>query len=358
MSFAGHYWTLTPRLRPLPPDPPSEPWSLTVEDPDLGPVRLSGRWSEAPAAGPDPAVPNTPRPREAVLLLHGIAGCADSRYCRLGAASALEMGMACLRLNLRGADRAGEDYYHAGLTSDLEAALGSPELAPYDRIYVVGYSLGGHLALRLGTVVDGDGPLAGRLAGVAGLCSPLDLEACQRAFDRPPTALYRLFVLRGLKQLYSAVAARRPVPLAPAKARRIRTLRQWDERVVAPRWGFDGAADYYARASVGPRLGRLSVPALLVAGEDDPMVPPSTLHPVLEGGDTGTLEVRWLAGAGHLGFPPGLRLGGATDGAAEPAGGAGESSAPEAGWSDAREAGLDVQVLRWLRQRGQESIEE
>lgn len=319
MSLAGHYWTIAPRLQPLPPEPAYEPWETTVEDPDVGPVRLGGRLSTAPGA------------REAVLLIHGISGSSASRYARLGAAAALEAGMSCLRIDLRGSDRRGEDYYHAGLTADLVAALTHPALAGHQRLYVLGYSLGGHLAVKLA----GDGPVPG-LAAVAALCAPLDLAAGQRQIDRPPGALYRRYALRGLKQIYAAVAARREVPIPVEQARRITTMWDWDERVVAPRWGFAGAADYYARCSAGNGVERLSVPALLVASEDDPMVPPATVRPVLAGRETPLLTVRWLHGGGHLGFPNGQEL----------------SDTPRDATEDRErrvEAGLDAQVLAWLR---------
>ena len=160
-------------------------------------------------------------------------------------------------------------------------------------------------------------------------------------------------MLRGLKQIYAAVAARRAVPCPPAVARRIRTIREWDDRVVAPRWGFADAADYYRRASVAPHLAELSVPALLVAAEDDPMVPPETLRPALDGlagsGGADRLQVRWLRGAGHLGFPRGLRLDLERRERAERAAAAAEAGEPAGG---EREAGLDAQVVGWLAAAG------
>jgi hypothetical protein len=332
MSLLGHYWTVVPRFGPQPPSPPAAPWSTEVEDPDVGTVRLSGLFSEAPGA------------REAVLLVHGISGNCDSRYARVGAAEALAAGMSCLRINLRGSDRRGEDYYHAGLWSDLAAALASPPMAGYERLYVLGYSLGGHLALRLAARE------VPRLGAVAAICTPLDLAAGQEAIDRPAGALYRLYVLRGLRQLYNAVAARRPVPVTPAEARRIRTMRDWDERVVAPRWGFAGAADYYARESAAKVLPELRVPALLVAAEDDPMIPADTLRPVLDSVAAPRLTVRWLAGAGHLGFPNGLSLhDGDENGGDENVGDESGDGGGRESWSDAHDAGLDAQILSWLR---------
>lgn len=314
MTLAGHLWTIAPKLQPLPAEPPSLPWETAVEDPSLGVVRLTGRWTAVPGA------------RHAVLLVHGISGGADSRYLRTAAAAAQAAGLSALRISLRGCDRLGEDYYHAGLASDLAAALASRELDAVERVTVLGFSLGGHLALRLAC-----GPPVPRLAAVAAVCAPLDLAAGQVAIDRPGLGLYRRYVLRGLKEIYAACAARRPVPMPLAEARRIRSLLEWDDRVVAPRHGFAGAADYYATQSAGPRLGGLAVPALLVAAEADPMVPAATLRPWLAAAPP-RLTVRWTGG-GHLGFPDGLVL---------------DPEEAEAGAPAPEQPGLDAQILAWL----------
>ncbi|HUO86464.1 MAG TPA: alpha/beta fold hydrolase [Thermoanaerobaculia bacterium] len=318
MTLAGHLWTIVPKMLPMPAEPPALPWETTVEDPRLGPVRLTGRWSRVPGA------------RHAVLLVHGITGNAESRYLRTAAAAALAMGISVLRISLRGCDRQGEDYYHGGLAGDLAVALASRELADHEGFLALGFSLGGHLVLRLAC-----GPPVPRLAAVAAICAPLDLAAGQVAIDRPRGTLYRGYVLRGLKQIYAACAERRPVPLEVSEARRIRSLWEWDERVVAPRHGFAGADDYYARESVGPRLDGLSVPALLVAAEADPMVPAATLRPWLAT-PPAPLTVRWIDG-GHLGFPDGLLL---------------DPEEAEAGAPAEAQPKLDRQVLAWLAARG------
>src|ERR1700681_597024 len=119
-----HFWTVAPRLReslrPLA-LPPSEPWHGVVEDPAIGPVRLSG-WLR-PAGSVGLAKGRADRPLrdgdELVVMLHGLGGDASSHYMVRGALAAEEAGLACLRLNLRGADHNGDDFYHAGLTADL-----------------------------------------------------------------------------------------------------------------------------------------------------------------------------------------------------------------------------------------------
>jgi predicted alpha/beta-fold hydrolase len=288
MAFRGHLWTIAPflhrRLRAAP-FPVSRPWETALEDPKVGTVRLSGWLREAPGS------------EEVLLLVHGLGGGTESHYLRGAVAAAEAAGISSLRVNLRGSDRRGEDIFHAGLTADLHAALASAELRRYRRVYALGYSLGGHLALRLGA--EAGDP---RLAAVAAICSPLDLNLAQREIDSPRRWIYRRYLMNGLYAIYAAVAARRPVPLPVEEVVRIRTIREWDDRVVAPRHGFADAGDYYARESVAPRLPALRVPALLFNSEWDPMVPARAVRAALNS-PTPRLEVRWIPGGGHVSFP-------------------------------------------------------
>jgi len=312
MSVRGHFWTIAPRLRhgvrPLP-APESRPWETAVLDPITGEVPVTGLLRQVPGS------------EDLLVLVHGLGGGIGSHYMVRAARAAEAAGISCLRLNLRGCDRRSGDFYHGGLTADLHAALASEELSVYRRIFALGYSLGGHVVLRLAT--EETDP---RLAAVAAVCAPLDLGLSQREIDAPSRWVYRRYLLSSLNDLYAAVAARSRVPLAVEEAARIRTLREWDHRIVAPRHGFTGAADYYARASVAPRLRELRVPALLLNSEADPMVPAGAVRASLNG-PIPNLEVRWLSGGGHVAFPRELDAGL----------GAG--------------TGVDLQVIGWLRAR-------
>ena len=159
------------------------------------------------------------------------------------------------------------------------------------------------------------------------MCAPLDLELGATALDAG-FALYRRYLLDGLRALADAVERRRPGGVAaPREIRgRVRRIREWDGLVVAPRWGFASAEDYYARASAGPLLGRIRTPTWIVLSERDPMVPPATVRAALAGVSPST-EVTWTPRGGHVGFPPGLDLG------------------------RAGARGLDGQLLAWLAER-------
>jgi predicted alpha/beta-fold hydrolase len=291
----GHVWTIGPRLRHVlsPAAPPASiHWTGRVADPALGSVRLTGRLRRVDGR----------RARDLLIVVHGLGGNAFSHYTVEAAIAAERAGLSCLRLNLRGADRRGEDFYHAAQVEDLAATVADSALARFEKIYLLGYSIGGHISLRY--VAEGADH---RVAAVAALCPPLDLSRSAKMIDRPERTLYRYHVLRGLKEMYEVTARRRPVPIPWEAARRITTIREWDERVVAPRHGFAGADDYWRRASVAPWLRRIRRPALLVCTARDPMVLAHTVRPALDGVDT--VEKVWLDRGGHVGFPGRLDLG-------------------------------------------------
>lgn len=295
IDLQADLWTLWPHARGLwerEPVSPAREWETTLFDPRMGPVRLTGALREPPGA------------RALVLIVHGLAGSPASPACRRAARVATQRGLASLCLSLRGSDRCGEDFYNVGLREDLAAALASPALARYERLYLLGYSMGGFVVLHAAR-----GPLDARVAGAAAVCTPLELHAAQRHIDSPRAWLYRRHVLGGLKEIYRAVARRgRPLPTPLAEVLAVRTIHAWDRLAIAPRYGFAGPEPYYAALALAPHLGRLVVPALLVAGTRDPLIPPATIRPFLPGA-AGSFEVRWIERAGHVAFRRDLDLG-------------------------------------------------
>src|SRR5688572_6544442 len=109
----GHFWTIAPWLKHqlrASPLPPSSPFSVHVDDSPAGPVRLIGRVRHREGA------------TSILVVVHGLGGTLESHYVVEAAAQAERAGLACLRINLRGAGGDGADLYHAGLFSDLHAA--------------------------------------------------------------------------------------------------------------------------------------------------------------------------------------------------------------------------------------------
>lgn len=309
MLWSGHYWTIVPRVGSwlVPKRFPAgeRPWRLELDDPEAGRVLLSGQLAD-------------PGSSTLLLIVHGLGGSIDSPYMLRLAHAAAERGLACLRLGLRGSDRLGGDFYHAGLSDDLDAVVASPSLARFEKLWVVGFSLGGHLALRFGTHVDD--PRVHRLVAV---CSPIDLDACVQDFDQPEYWLYRRYILGGLRTMVSAMGDEAPIDDL-SSLDDIRLLREWDSKTVVPRFGFESAEDYYRQAGVVHRLDDLRHPALLVASEGDPIVSARSIRQAVAQAPK-NLEVIFSPRGGHVGFPPDLDLG----------------LGPE--------PGLERQILSWLQ---------
>jgi uncharacterized protein len=310
--LGGHWWTLEPfardRREPVL-APRAERFHHVVADVSVGPVALTGNFHDAPHAD------------TVVVVLHGVGGDITSHYMRRAARAAHAVGMASLTMNMRGADMSGADFYHAGLTADLHAVLASPRLASFSRVAIVGYSFGGHVAMRY--ALDRHDA---RLTGVVAICAPLDLSRAARDIDQPSKSLYRGHILRSLKGMARASHARRGLPVPLGRVAAIQHLRSWDELLTATRFRFADAEDYYARVSVARDLHRLTVPTLLVATPDDPMVQPASIEPGLAGASDALLA-RWVEG-GHVGFPPDVDLG--------------ENAPP----------GLEEQAMAWLARQG------
>jgi len=291
----GHLWTVAPlaawTLRPQP-LPPFTRWTTELDDPSVGRIRLSGALHRRQSSSDS-----------LVLVLHGLGGDIDSHYVHRAAIEVDLAGADCLRLNMRGADMSGHDIYHAGLAADLHAAIGSAALAAYRRIVLLGYSLGGHLVLRY--ALDEPDP---RVTSVAAICPPLDLARAVAYLDSPARWPYRQHVLRALKAALVPMAARHALPTSLAKTRSITRIRQWDEQLLVPRFGYRDANDYYRRESVGPRLRDIELPSLIVGARHDPMVSARTLEQTLST-CSASVDIQWLHDAGHVGSPADAHLG-------------------------------------------------
>lgn len=301
MSLRGHFWTLAPFIRDslaTPTPPASRAWETSLEDPRVGTVAITGRLS---ARGPSDTL---------LVIVHGLGGSSTSFYATRAAQAAERAGIHSLRLNLRGADRRGDDYYHAGLVDDLQAALESDAASHYTHVVLLGYSLGGNMVLRYLS-----GSPDARIRAAATICSPVDLAAGAHSIDQPHRLLYRRHVLRGLKEIYRGVAARQDVPLPLGDANRIDTIERWDDEVIAPRHGFADARDYWAQTSACFVLGEVRVPCLFLAEEHDPMVLIEDVRPWIEN----ATNLRSVVGTkgGHVGFPQKVDLGIGTRGTVE-----------------------------------------
>ncbi|MBT3399021.1 MAG: alpha/beta fold hydrolase [Rhodospirillaceae bacterium] len=236
-----------------------------------------------------------------VVLVHGLTGCEDSAYVRASARHFLEAGYGVLRLNLRGAQPSRSDcrqMYHSGRSEDLALVFAYLAEQGYgaDRMFAVGYSLGGNILLKY---LAEAGPDACVSLAVS-VSAPLDLSAVSRRLEAPRNRLYHRWLLDRMKLDWGGG----PLDLGPAQLaalERSTSIREFDDGVVAPSNGYADAEDYYAHCAAGPRLGEIAVPTLLVHAADDPWIP-AEIYRRYEMTTPSIVSIALASGGGHVGF--------------------------------------------------------
>lgn len=238
-----------------------------------------------------------------LLLVHGLEGSSQSPYMLGTAAKGLEAGCNVLRLNVRscgGTEHLTETIYHAGQTDDLRAII--EELTERDgltNLYVIGFSLGGNMALKLAG--EYGAAIPGSLRGLVAISPSVHLSACVDAIELPSNRLYHFRFLRSLRSSLQRRAQLYPERYDLSRLKGVWTLREFDNLYTAPHSGFRDAADYYERASALPFLGLIRLPTLIIHAKDDPFIPFAPLDRARVEANPNITLIATERG-GHLGF--------------------------------------------------------
>lgn len=209
-----------------------------------------------------------------VVIVHGLEGSSESQYVRGNAAKAWAAGMNVVRLNQRncgGSEKLAPSLYHSGLSSDVGGvvrALISEDRLP--RVALVGYSMGGNLVLKCAGEWGREAPP--QLQAVAAVSPGMDLSVSTDLLHRGFNRLYEWNFLWSLRRRLRLKAVLFPGRYDLARLRGLRSIRDFDDRITAFYCGFQGAEDYYRRASAAPWLERISVPTLVIHAKDDPFI--------------------------------------------------------------------------------------
>lgn len=239
---------------------------------------------------------------QTALLLHGLEGCCDSHYMHGIAAKAYAAGLNVVRLNQRtcgGTEHLSPTLYNSGLSADYRSVVRQlADTEQVDRIWLIGYSMGGNLLLKATGEMGRSEPA---LAGTVAVCPNIDPTRCVLELERPGNWIYHRHFLTELK-----ARLRRKAALWPGKwdlngLERIARISEFDDRYTASDGGYRDAADYYDRSGARHVLDRIAVPTTIITAQDDPFIPYSMfVTPLIQQHS----YIRLIAPAhgGHCGF--------------------------------------------------------
>ena len=210
-----------------------------------------------------------------LVMWHGMEGSTASAYMVSTAEKALRAGFNIVRVNVRncgGTEHLTPTLYHGGLTHDARTVI--EELIQKDRLrrlFVAGFSLGGNMILKLAGEY-GDNPPA-EVLGICAISPSVDLRASTLQMALRRNWIYQQTFLSRVKN-----RIRRKKDLFPdlydvSGLGEIHSIEEFDDRFVAPAFGFDDARDYYSKASSLPWITHIRIPTLIIHAKDDPFIP-------------------------------------------------------------------------------------
>jgi uncharacterized protein len=212
--------------------------------------------------------------RMTLMLVHGLEGSSSSGYVLGTGAKAWARGWNVVRMNIRncgGTERLTPTLYHSGLSGDIRAVIATLiEQDRLERVGVAGFSMGGNQVLKCIGEWGAEAPQ--NLVGAVAVSPAADLSLSADAIHLPSNRMYEWWFMRGLR-----ARLRRKAELFPGRydvrlLAKANSIRNFDEYITAKYMGFEGAEDYYTKASSSRVLDRIAIPTLVIHAADDPFI--------------------------------------------------------------------------------------
>jgi predicted alpha/beta-fold hydrolase len=238
-----------------------------------------------------------------IVAVHGLEGSSDSNYMRGIAEKAFHRGFHVVRMNQRncgGTEELTPTLYNSGMSGDYRSVFEElSERDGFERIFFAGYSMGGNLVTKMAGEFGAAVPKA--LRGVCAVCPALDLAACADALERRDNFFYQRHFVTGLMSRYARKHKMFPERYKLDDLPPIRSVREFDDFITAPQFGYRDAQDYYDHVGAKRVASQIRVPMLMITAEDDPFVPYAAF---LAAKINANPAIQFVAAAhgGHCGF--------------------------------------------------------
>ena len=236
--------------------------------------------------------------KKLVVILHGLEGSSESTYMKALSLVVKEKGLDAVSVNFRGCS--GEpnrllSSYHSGKTADLAEVFDYLDKShDYDTYYLVGYSLGGNMALKY--LGEGRYPMPSGLKAAVAVSVPCDLRGSSEEISKFWNTVYMQRFLISLKK-----KTLKKMEQFPKARLEVNNFFDFDNLYTAPVHGFKDAFDYWERNSSRQFLDGIEIPSLLITATDDPFLS-ETCYPFAEARSHKYFHLEATRFGGHVGY--------------------------------------------------------
>jgi len=239
-----------------------------------------------------------------VIVIHGLEGSSESNYIHTITELLNKNNYDVYAFNMRGCSGEPNNLlssYHSGKTEDLLAIIQYIKLKKdYKQLHVVGYSLGGNLAIKfMGEFAD---KMPSLIKSAVGVSVPCDLKGSTIAIAKWDNTLYMKGFLKTLKEKTIEKIMRFPnANINKKKMLAAKNFFDFDNLVTAPIHGFKDAEDYWKQSSCKQFIKNIKHATLLITSKDDPFLTTSCM-PIEEAKKHQYFTFLQTEYGGHIGF--------------------------------------------------------
>ncbi|AEI48034.1 YheT family hydrolase [Runella slithyformis] len=212
--------------------------------------------------------------KKLVVLTHGLEGDSGRHYIKGTAKLFARHGWDVLAWNCRSCsgemNKAFRLYNHGEIGDISELIDHALRTKHYEKIALVGYSMGGNISLKYVGVKGKDLPDA--VQGVAAFSAPTNLKTSAELLDLPKNRLYRERFMKKLTKKITAKAELYPGKLDMERLKNVKVWKDFDDFFSAPVNGYRDADDFYEQASAVNFIKEVHIPVLICNAQNDPIL--------------------------------------------------------------------------------------
>ena len=236
-----------------------------------------------------------------IILSHGLEGNSTRQYIMGMVKNFNAHSFDCLAWNFRSCSEdmnQTKRFYHSGATDDLDTVVKHAISKGYQKIYLVGFSLGGNLTLKF--LGEKGQHLYPEVQKAVVFSVPLHLSSSSKTISW----LYDQRFIRSLNKKVQAKSNRFPeFEIDVSNISKIKNLKDFDDAYTSQLHGFKDAEDYYEQNSSLYFLDNINIRTLILNAKNDPFLS-KKCFPYEQANRLEKVYLQTPEGGGHCGFYP------------------------------------------------------